>query len=172
MEDEILRRKLAGIKLLACDFDGVMTDGRVYVDQDGRETVRCSRRDGMGITMLQNAGVEVVVISREANPVVTKRCEKIGVKCWSAVETTLGKLGILQAHAAESGLTVDQIAYVGDDVNDIAALNYAGVAFSVADGHRAVQSIADYVTKASGGNHVVREICELIFEAKGITPEY
>jgi len=144
----------------------------VYVDEEGREMVCCSRRDGMGIGILQKNGVQVVVISTEANPVVTKRCEKIKVKCWQKIESTNGKLEILQGHAKEVGLAPEEIAFVGDDVNDIAALKFSGVAFTVADGNVLVKEVTDYVTQAKGGDHAVREICELIMEAKGIVMKY
>lgn len=167
-----LSEKLSKIKLLALDFDGVMTDGFVYVNQDGVETVRCSRRDSMGIGILQKNSVQVVVISTEANPVVTKRCKKINVKCWQKIESTQGKLDILQSHSEELGIKPEEIAFVGDDVNDIAALKFAGTAFTVADGHKLVRGVVDYVTLAKGGDHAVREICELIMEAKGIASAY
>lgn len=167
-----LQEKLGKIKLLALDFDGVMTNGYVNVDQDGKEMVQCSRIDSMGIGILQKNGIPVIVISTEANQTVTKRCEKIKVKCWQKVESTQGKLEILKSHAEELGLHPEEIAFMGDDVNDIAALEFAGVAFTVYDGHKLVKKIADYITEAKRGEHAVREVCELIMESRGIFPAY
>lgn len=160
------------IKLLAMDFDGIMTDGHVYVGQDGGETVFCSRKDGMGINLLKKAGIDACVISSELNPVVSARCKKLGIPCWQNVESTNGKLGILQKIAGEKGLAVEEVAYMGDDVNDLAALEYAGLSLTVLDGHPDVKAIANYVTSAIGGKHAVREVCELILQSKGLKPRY
>lgn len=167
-----LKEKLAKIRLLACDFDGVMTDGKVYVSEDGRETVRCSRKDGMGIGLLRKNGIVVVVISTEANPVVTKRCDKLKITCWQKIESTEGKLQILQNHVRDLGFSPEEIAFMGDDINDMAALKFAGIRLTVADGHESIKEIADYVTKAKGGDHAIREVCELILKAKEIKIAY
>ena len=167
METEILE-KLRKIKLLAMDFDGVMTDGAVYVNQDGIETVRCSRKDGLGIEMLKRAGILAYVISKEINPVVAARCNKLKIQCWQKVENGEGKAEILKRIMAEQSLAKEEVAYMGDDLNDVAPLQVAGVSFTVADGHEAVKKVSDYVTKAVGGRHAVREVCELILEAKGL----
>lgn len=169
--DKNIKNKLKKIKLLVLDFDGVMTDGHVYVDQDGREMVRCSRKDGMGIGLLKKAGIEALVISMEANPVVTTRCQKLKIPCWQKIETGDDKLTLLKRIVKEKGSIPEEIVYMGDDVNDLEALKYAGVAFSVADGHQSVKKAADYVTKARGGEHAVREVCELILVARGIKPK-
>ena len=94
--DASLKEKFSRIKLLATDFDGVMTDGLVYVDQDGKETVRCSRKDGMGVELLKKHGVTVGVLSKETNPVVTARCNKLKIPVWQGIATGEGKLEILQ----------------------------------------------------------------------------
>ncbi len=163
-------RKLSPIKLVVFDFDGTMTDGFVYVDQTGHEMVKCSRRDSTGTGMLQKAGIVVGVISRETNPVVAKRCEKIKVPCWQGVENGEGKLEILKRIAEENNVKPEEILYMGDDVNDFAAMQFAGVKITVADGHKKLKTIADYITEAKGGEHAVREVCELILEARGIEP--
>ena len=165
--DPIFKSKLQVIKLLALDFDGVLTDGRVYTNEEGIEMVRSSRRDSMGIGILEKNGVEVVVISTEANPVVSARCSKIKVPCFQRVDKTEGKAEILRRVMAEKNLASAQVAYVGDDVNDLAVLKVAGVRLTVADGHPKVQAVCDYVATRKGGDHAVREICDLILEAQG-----
>lgn len=165
-----MQEKFKKIKLLAMDFDGVMTDGLIYVDQDGKESVRCSRKDGLGIEMIKKAGLQAIVISKEANPVVSARCAKLKIPCWQKVQDSEGKLEILKRFMEEQKLSADEVAYMGDDINDLAALKYAGLAITVADGHPEVQKIAHYTTKARGGQHAVREVCELLLTARGIQP--
>lgn len=165
-----LKKKLENIKLIALDFDGTLTVGAyVIVNQEGVESVVCSRRDSLGIDKIKKAGIEVVVISKETNPVVEARCKKMKIKCWQAINTGDDKLKILQAHAAEQGLDVSEVCYGGDDVNDIACLEWAGFGFTVADGHRTCKEKASYTTEAKGGEGAVREVCELILEAQGKT---
>ncbi|MBI3074749.1 MAG: HAD hydrolase family protein [Parcubacteria group bacterium] len=169
MENPSFKQKLLCLALLGLDFDGTLTDGYVYVDQEGKETVRCSRKDGPGINMLQHAGVHVCVISKETNRVVAERCRKMGIPCYQAVETGEGKREILSRIAQENGISQDEVGFMGDDVNDIPALRYAGIRFTVADAHPTVKKVADYITHAKGGEHAVREISELILAAKGKT---
>lgn len=166
--DERARR----IRLVCSDFDGVFTDAMVYTDQNGIESVRCSRRDSLGINMLKRVGISVHVISKETNPVVVTRCKKMGVTCDHSVESGEGKAEILQRVAQESGLCLSQVAFVGDDVNDLSALKIAGLAVTVANGHPRVKEVAHYVTTACGGEHAIREICELILTAQGHAISY
>ncbi len=157
--------KFKKIKLLALDFDGVLTDGAVYIFQDGREVVRCSRKDGLGIELLKKAGILVGIISKETNPVVRARAKKLGVPCWQGVKDGKGKLAILKKLAVIHALSREEIAYMGDDINDLEALEYAGLAITVFDGHAKVKKVADYITRAKGGDHAVREVAECILEA-------
>lgn len=165
--DKKLKLKLAKIKLLITDFDGVMTDGMVYMNQDGGESVRCSRKDGLGIEMLKKAGLGAAVISKEINPVVLVRCKKLKIPCWQKVENSDGKLEILKRIIVECGISHEEVAYIGDDLNDETPLRFAGVSFTVADGHPKIRSNVDYVTRARGGEHAVREVVELILTAQG-----
>lgn len=168
MLKEELAEILSKAKLLVCDFDGVLTNGTVTQDENGIESVQCSRKDGLGINLLQRHGIEVIVISKETNPVVAKRCQKMKIGCIQAVESSEGKAEILERLMKERGLDRSQVAFMGDDLNDIPAMKLAGVAITVADGHRANKAIAHYTTVAGGGQHAVREVAELILEAKGI----
>lgn len=161
-----LKTKLKKIKLLAMDFDGVMTDGFVYVDENGRESVRCSRKDGLGIEMLKKNGLDAVVISKEANSVVTARCKKLKIQCWQRVKDGEGKLEILKKIIKEKNLSPENVAYIGDDLNDEVPLRFAGISFTVADGHPKIRAVVDYVTRVRGGEHAVREAAELILTAQ------
>ncbi|MDP3954713.1 MAG: HAD hydrolase family protein [bacterium] len=159
---------LLNIKLLVLDFDGIMTNGKVRVDQNGIESVECSRKDGLGIDLLKKYGISVCVISKETNPVVSKRCAKLKIPCVQAIENSDGKLEILSRIMKEMSLKPDEVAFMGDDLNDIDALKNAGVSFTVSDGHPEVKKICNYITRAGGGQHAVREVAELILKAKGI----
>jgi N-acylneuraminate cytidylyltransferase len=155
------------VELVCLDFDGTLTDGMVYVDETGCETVRCSRRDSLGIEMLKAAGIAVFVISKETNPVVAARCKKMNVRCEQGVASGEDKAVILRRLAEGVGVKLEAIAYMGDDVNDIAALQLVGLAVAPADAHPKVRKVAHHLTEARGGNHAVRELCDLILEAQG-----
>ena len=154
---------LSRVKLLVLDFDGVMTDNRVLVDQDGREAVLCHRGDGWGIARLKDAGVEVVVISTETNPVVAARCRKLRIEYIQGCDD---KLSTLQALAQKRSLHVDQVAFVGNDVNDLACLRWVGLPIAVEDAVPEVRAAAQLVTTCPGGQGAVREIADRILAVK------
>lgn len=176
MHDHIMTQelydKLKKIKLIAFDFDGIFTDGFVYFAEDGKETVRCSRKDSLGINMLKKAGIGVYVVSKETNAVVSERCKKMGIPCVHKVENSEGKREIIERICEEQNISPEGMAFMGDDINDIAAMQYAGVAITVGDAHEETIRIADYVTTRRGGDHAVREVCELILQAKNVPIEY
>lgn len=149
------------IKLLVLDFDGVLTDNRVLLDQQGKEAVLCHRGDGMGIAALRGAGIEVRVLSKERNPVVAARCEKLKVPYDQACDD---KLSALKRLAAERKLMPHQIAFMGNDVNDLAGLRWVGLPIAVADAVPEVKEVAAYVTLKKGGKGSVREVCDLILK--------
>jgi|SRR5919109_3423395 N-acylneuraminate cytidylyltransferase len=151
------------IQMLALDFDGVMTDNRVLVDQDGREAVMVHRGDGWGIARLAEAGTEVVVVSTETNPVVAARCRKLNIE---AVQGSDDKLASLKVLARARGLDPGQIAYVGNDVNDHACMDWVGVPIAVADAVPEVRAAARRVTTRSGGRGAVREVADWILAAR------
>lgn len=154
---------LRGVRLLVLDFDGVMTDNRVLVMEDGREAVLCSRGDGMGIGLLKAAGIPVAVLSKEINPVVAARCRKLGIPFLQGIED---KLTELRRIVAEHRLDLAQTAFMGNDVNDLQCMSAAGVAIAPADAHPEALRAAALVTAASGGTGAVREVCDLLLEAQ------
>ncbi len=164
--------KLGQIKLLAMDFDGVHTDGFVYVGEDGYETVRCSRRDSLGLAQLARAGIKLVVISKEENPVVRARCAKLGIECYQGVHDGAGKKEILMSLIAREGMTTDEVVFIGDDVNDCEVVAYAGIGVTVADGHEAVKKCADIILTRKGGDHALRELADMILKARGIDASF
>ena len=153
------RALLRKVALLVFDFDGVMTDNRVLVFDDGREAVLCNRGDGMGLDMLRSAGVPLAVISKEISPVVGARCRKLKIPYHQGIED---KIGVLKRLLDEQGLSFDRIAYMGNDVNDIECMSAAGVAIAPVDAHPHALRAADLVTAAAGGFGAVREVCDLL----------
>lgn len=145
-------------KLVAFDFDGVFTDNMVYVFEDGTEAVRCSRGDGLGLAMLRDLGVETIIVSTEPNPVVSARAAKLGIRCLQGLKD---KRAALEKVAAEMDLSMEEIAYVGNDVNDTGCLTSVGLPIVVADAHAGVVAHARYQTTKPGGEGAVREVCDL-----------
>ena len=145
------------IRLLVLDFDGVMTDDRVLIAQDGTEAVWCHRGDGWGIARLKEQGVNIIVISTEVNPVVASRCQKLGLDFFQACDD---KLGTLRRVVEEYRLSSHQVAYVGNDVNDLACLRWVGCPIAVADAMREVREVASLVTTRPGGFGAVREVAD------------
>ncbi len=165
-------RKLSNVVMLAMDFDGVHTDGFVYVDEDGKEMVRCSRRDGLGLAMLQRAGLKLYVISKEENQVVAARCRKLKITCVQAVHSGEGKKTILERIIAENNFVPAEVAYIGDDLNDKEAMEYAGISIAVADAHPEIMSCADIILTRRGGDHALRELSEMLLTAKKLPLEW
>jgi N-acylneuraminate cytidylyltransferase len=155
--------RLRDVRLLALDFDGVMTDNRVIVLEDGREAVLCSRGDGMGMDLLRAAGLPVVVISKEGNPVVTARCNKLKLRCVQGVGE---KLPVLEGIAHELGIGMDAVAFMGNDVNDLTCIRAAGVGIAPVDSHPSVLREVDIVTSLPGGMGAVREVADLLVAAR------
>lgn len=147
------------IRLVVSDFDGVLTDNRVWVSQDGRESVACSREDGWGVERLQAAGVPFVILSTEGNAVVGERARKLKARCYQRVRN---KGAMLERIAAEHGVLLSEAAFIGNDVNDLEALRAAGLAVAVADARPEAKAEADLVLKNPGGRGAVRELCDLI----------
>lgn len=152
------------VDLLVMDFDGVMTDDRVWVDQDGRELVASNRRDGMGISALHNAGIPMIVISTEVNPVVAARCHKLDLP---VIQGITDKATALQRLLRERQLDPAHVIYLGNDVNDVPCFPIVGCAVVVADAHPEVISHADIVLTNPGGRGAVRELCDRILNNRG-----
>ncbi len=158
------RRAIPGkIELLLLDFDGVLTDNRVWVDQDGRESVAANRSDSYGIGLLRQAGVETVVISKETNPVVAARCRKMNVPF---IQGEDNKAAALKKVLSDRKIDPSCAVFVGNDVNDLPCFPLVGWAVAVADALPEVARQADFVLTRPGGHAAVRELCDLILEKK------
>jgi YrbI family 3-deoxy-D-manno-octulosonate 8-phosphate phosphatase len=158
-----LDSRLRAVKLVVFDFDGVFTDNTVYVSQDGTESVRCWRSDGLGLTKLKAAGIHTAIVSTEANPVVTARSRKLQMRC---VQSCDDKVAAVRSLADEHGLSLADVAFVGNDINDLACLQAVGLPIVVQDAHPDVLDAAAYRTTAPGGRGAVREICDAIVGAR------
>jgi len=159
---------LKAVRLVIFDFDGVFTDNTVLTSQDGQESVRCWRSDGLGLSRLRTIGVETLMLSTEANPVVTVRANKVKMACKQAVEDK--EHAVLQA-CEELGVSLKETAFVGNDINDIPAFKSVGLPIAVADAYPEIFTHVTYRTTKPGGYGAVREICDLIFHAKKGTLE-
>jgi YrbI family 3-deoxy-D-manno-octulosonate 8-phosphate phosphatase len=150
---------LTKIRLVVTDFDGVMTDNRVYVFDDGREAVRCTRADGLACDLLRAADIEVVILSTESNPVVAARARKLGVE---VTQDCTDKGSAMRALLAERGLGSDEVVYIGNDVNDLPAFEAVSVTIAPADAHHTIRERATIVTHARGGEGVLREVADVL----------
>jgi 3-deoxy-D-manno-octulosonate 8-phosphate phosphatase (KDO 8-P phosphatase) len=153
--------KAAAVKLVGLDFDGVMTDNSVYVFEDGREAVRCSRLEGYGLRRLIGAGAEPIIISTEANAVVTARARKLNIAC---IQDVPDKVAALSELLVERGLDWSEAAFLGNDVNDMEVLGRVGLPGIVADAHECMQDQGFFETRRKGGDGAVREFCDAIAE--------
>lgn len=154
------------VTLVVFDFDGVMTDNHAWVDQDGREAVMVSRADGMGISLLREAGIPALVLSTETNPVVAARCRKLSLP---VVQGLPNKVPALREWLETHHLDPAGVVYLGNDVNDLPCFPLVGCAVAVADAHPEVLAQADLVLSSRGGQGAARELCELLL--KGVLIE-
>ncbi|MGB5512830.1 MAG: HAD-IIIA family hydrolase [Woeseiaceae bacterium] len=159
--------KLPGVRLIAFDVDGVFTDGRFYLSDEGVESKAFHTQDGYGIRQLITAGISVAVISGRRSGAVERRMQELGVPY--IVQGCKDKVAALDAILAELGITPDECAYVGDDVPDLPLLRHVGVSIAVANAVATVRMQCDYLTTASGGAGAVREACELLLSTQGIS---
>ena len=150
---------LPRIALLVFDFDGVMTDNRVLVDETGREAVWVHRGDGWGVARLREIGLPMFVLSTETNSVVRARCSKLKLECIQGCDN---KLEALQKLARTRSIEAKEIAYVGNDVNDLACMQWVGIPIAVADSDARILQSAHFVTQQRGGYGAVREIADWI----------
>lgn len=147
------------VAALVLDFDGVFTDNRVIVSDDGREAVVVHRGDGMGLARLRRLGLPILVLSSETNPVVQTRCHKLQLACISGAED---KATALIQWAGERGIALGAVVYVGNDVNDLTCMQQVGCGVAVQDAHPDLIPHAKIVLSTQGGKGAIREVCDLI----------
>jgi YrbI family 3-deoxy-D-manno-octulosonate 8-phosphate phosphatase len=151
------------LDLIVFDFDGVMTDNTVTVSQDGSEAVTCSRADGLGIDLLRTAGVPIIVLSTERNPVVAARSGKLGLECHHGIGN---KSAFLADYIVSHGYRGERVVYVGNDVNDAGCLEQVGIPVVVGDAHPDVARLARIRLTNRGGRGAVRELADLVLNRR------
>lgn len=156
--------RMKSIRLIVFDFDGVFTDNRVFVLDDGHEAVLCNRSDGLGVGMAREMGLDMAVLTAELNAAPRMRCEKLKIDC---VQVPRNKLPTLKEMLAARGVEARHAAFVGNDVNDIPCMRHVGVGIAVADAFPEVLAAATAVTTRAGGQGAVREVIEWFLESRG-----
>lgn len=151
------------IDVVVFDFDGVHTDDRVFVDESGVESVRVKRGDGMGVGLMKQAGVPMLILSTEQNPVVSRRAEKLGI---DVLQGQSDKAAALSQWLAEKGFEAERTVFVGNDINDRGCLELVGWPVIVADAHPSVRELARITLRHRGGEGAVRELCDLVLLGK------
>ena len=157
--------KASHIKLLVCDVDGVFSDGRIYLGNDGEELKAFHTKDGFGIKALGTSGVKVAIITGRNSAIVANRMKALNVA--HIIQGQEDKLPALKQLADKLSIKLEQIAYIGDDVPDLACIEAVGLGICVSDGHPLVQQGANYITFTRGGFGAVRETCDLIMQTQG-----
>jgi YrbI family 3-deoxy-D-manno-octulosonate 8-phosphate phosphatase len=154
------RSLLQRIRLFATDVDGVLTDAGMYYSESGDEWKKFNTRDGMGIKLLQKAGLITAIVTQERTRLVARRAEKLAIP--ELHQGVMDKLSVIRDMAIRHGISLQQVAYIGDDVNDIEALKAVGLSAAPADGLPQVLKVVDYVCRQKGGEGAVRELAEMI----------
>lgn len=153
------------VRLVVMDVDGVLTDGGMYYGEQGEVLKKFNTRDGQGVALLHEAGLETAILTRERSEIAAQRGAKLRVG-----EVRIGvldKLAALREMLAARGLGPEQVAYIGDDLHDVGVLREVGLAVVVQDATRRPREVAHFITRARGGEGAVRELCELILECQG-----
>jgi 3-deoxy-D-manno-octulosonate 8-phosphate phosphatase (KDO 8-P phosphatase) len=163
------KEKLKKIKLLILDVDGVMTDGRIIMDSEGRELKNFDVRDGHGIKMIQRYGIKVAILTGRKSKVVEHRAKDLEIE--DVYQKAFNKKEVFEKILQKHKLSNKEVAFMGDDIVDIPVLKIVGFSASVANALDIVKRQVDYITKNSGGRGAVREVCEMILQAQGKWPE-
>ena len=161
-----INEKAARIRLLIFDVDGVLTDGSLFVGDDGQEYKAFNSRDGHGIKMLQKYGVEIAIITGRTSQVVEHRMANLGIT--HIYQGKLDKLPAYEELRKNLGISVEETAYVGDDVVDLPVMRRVGLAIAVQDAHPLVRQHSHWQTPSTGGRGAARDVCEMLMEAKGV----
>lgn len=156
---DFLMVKLTKLKLIVYDFDGVMTNNKVFTDETGHEFVQVNRADGLGVSEIKKMGLQQIILSTEKNPVVSARAKKLGIPCLQGIDN---KAETLKGYCKDRAIEINEIAYVGNDINDLEAMNIAGVTFCPSDAHERIKAVSDVLLKSKGGDGVVREIFDCL----------
>jgi 3-deoxy-D-manno-octulosonate 8-phosphate phosphatase (KDO 8-P phosphatase) len=160
------RERLKNIELLLLDVDGVLTDGGIIYTDSGQQVKVFNSRDGLGIRLLQDAGIQVGIVTGRASKVLRHRCENLGIDL--LFDGIVDKSSVLKEICSRTGVEPANIAFVGDDLVDLSLFSRVGISIAVADAHDVARERVDWVTAAAGGSGAVREVCDEILKSKGI----
>ena len=158
-----LNRDIASLQFVVFDFDGVFTDNHVTINEEGLEGVRCWRGDGIGLRKLDAVRVEYMILSSETSPVVADRAKKLAIPCFHGCKD---KISVLRETFLKKNISPENSAYVGNDINDLECMKSVGVPVAVSDAYPEIVAVARYVTDLRGGYGAVREVCDLVYNAK------
>lgn len=161
-----INEKAARVRLLIFDVDGVLTDGSLFVGDDGQEYKAFNSRDGHGIKMLLKYGVEIAIITGRTSQVVEHRMANLGIN--HVYQGKLDKLPAYEELRGKLGISEEETAYVGDDVVDLPVMRRVGLAITVQDAHPLVRQHSHWQTPSRGGRGAARDVCEMLMEAKGV----
>jgi len=162
--NKTLTAKLKKIKILITDVDGVLTDAGAYYSEDGIELKKFNIRDGMGMVLLRKAGYKLAIVTTENTKIVEKRAERLQVD--DLIQGSYNKLEALERILLKYSFKWEEVAFVGDDINDIPVLKKAGFSAAPANATKLNKKIVDFVTKSDGGHGAVREVCDLLLDLK------
>jgi len=160
------------VHTIVFDFDGVFTNNKVLVSDNGNETVICDRGEGLGLELLrkfcneEKHNINLFILSREKNNVVSSRAKKLSIECFQGIDN---KLEFLQSELSSEGLTNDGLVYLGNDLNDLEVMDFAGFSVAPIDSHQRILSIADEVIEKKGGYGFVREFIERFIDIESMS---
>jgi 3-deoxy-D-manno-octulosonate 8-phosphate phosphatase (KDO 8-P phosphatase) len=155
---------IKNVSLIVYDFDGVMTNNKVLISQDGTEMVQVNRADGLGVSEIKKFSIQQIIISTESNPVVSARASKLNIPCLQGISI---KKDALMEYCRKDHIDLKDVAYIGNDINDKEVMEIVGSTFCPADAHKSIKAISDHVLKTKGGDGVIREFLDLIIKQKG-----
>ena len=158
--------KLKRIKLLLLDVDGVLTDGGIIYNDNGSETKVFNVKDGLGMRLLMEAGIHLGIVTGRRSNALYSRCKDLGINL--IYDSVGNKIDVLEELLDQTGVSAEEIAFIGDDLPDLALMKIIGLSIAVGDAHKSILDNADMVTSAKGGQGAVREVCETILKAKGL----
>jgi 3-deoxy-D-manno-octulosonate 8-phosphate phosphatase (KDO 8-P phosphatase) len=158
--------KLKRIKLLLLDVDGVLTDGGIIYNDNGSEIKVFNVKDGLGMRLLMEAGIHLGIVTGRRSNALYSRCKDLGINL--IYDGVGNKIDVLDGLLDQTGVTVEEVAFIGDDLPDLALMKIIGLSIAVSDAHKSILDHADMVTSAKGGQGAVREVCETILKAKGL----
>jgi YrbI family 3-deoxy-D-manno-octulosonate 8-phosphate phosphatase len=167
MDVEILNQKLSKIRLLVMDVDGTLTNATVYYSKNGEELKKFSIKDGMGIELLRRGGLEAAILTSESSPIVTARARKLQIQ--HVIMGSRNKKKDIEELTEQLSLKLENVAYIGDDVNDIEPMKVVGISACPSDSNGYVRHISDFVCERKGGDGAVRELIEKILLSQNIS---